>query len=436
MDALANSLKNLCLSKGFEQTYWIGLSGGLDSQVLLHLFYQLRKEFPLKLHAVYINHGLSPNARSWELFCKNSCHTLDVEFSSYALKADSLTESLEAWARDGRYGIFAKLLQKNDVLITAHHQDDQAETVLLQLLRGAGPKGLSAMPKIKSFGAGFHARPLLNFTRDTLQKYAEQHSLQWIEDESNGNVRLMRNFLRHEVLPILKKRLPTVTQTLARVAENCAEAQSLIELASQKDLEFVQNPSGTLTLSKLLNFNPALQRSILRAWFASLKVTLPSSIKLQKIQDSLLKARTDKMPVIKFGKNEIRRFRDELFVFPLRALHDSAKIYKWDLKNSLSLDGVGVLKTHSKVQIGLRPNVQNVSIRFRQGGELLRLPGRNYRHDLKKLFQEWGVPPWERDRIPLLYVQEDLAAVVGYAISADFMTNEAGLNFELIKSGE
>lgn len=306
-------------------------------------------------------------------------------------------------------------------MLTAHHQDDQAETVLLQLLRGAGPKGLAAMPALKPFAQGWLGRPLLSFTRAQLTKFAEQHALQWIEDESNTNTHFTRNFLRHDIMPLLRKRWPEVSNTLARVAENCAQAQQILDDVAEQDLQTLQGSSAnTLSITKLRDKDVVSQRHILRAWLNQLNFPLPSAVKLKQIQQDMLYAREDKLPHFSWRGIELRRYRDDLYAMPKLPSNVAQQDRDWDLAQTLVLPNIGTLSTTLTQSMGLRCDITKVNVRFRKGGETLRLPGRSCHHELKKLFQDWGIPPWQRQRIPLVYVEDQLAAVVGYAVSEDF----------------
>ena len=295
------------------------------------------------------------------------------------------------------------------------------------MLRGAGPKGLAAMPRIKPFAKGFHARPLLDFTRQDLKQYAEEKQLHWIDDESNKDVNFVRNFLRHDIIPVLQKRWPTVTTTLSRVAEHCAEAQQLLDEMAAEDLAKAKgNELDTLSIKKLSQLDPARQRHVLRAWLSQLHLPIPPTVKLQQIQQDMLHAREDKAPHFTWRDIELRRYRDTLYVMPCLKKHDSTLSFDWDLSQSATL---GDLQSISMKGQGLRADINQVVVRFRQGGEVFQMPGRTYRHDLKKLFQDWGIPPWMRNRIPLIYVGEKLAAIVGFALSDEFAVqseNEEG----------
>jgi tRNA(Ile)-lysidine synthase len=428
MESLFSAVQEFCSAQR-GKTFWIAYSGGLDSHVLLHVFAKMRAISPLPVQAVYINHGLSQSAQQWSKHCELVCQDLQIPFQTISIQAHaSIGESPEDAARQARYAAFAELLTVNDVLVTAHHQDDQAETILLQMLRGAGPKGLAAMPMLKQFALGYHARPLLNFSRDELKKYAETHQLKWIEDESNLELKFSRNFIRHEVMPILKKRWPSVAETFSRVAEHCAEAQQLINEIAREDLQnVIGSLANTLSVQKLSQLNSARQRQVLREWLENLNFPLPSAVKLQQIQRDMLGAREDKSPHFSWRGVSLRRYRDDLFALPDLQDHDVAQVIAWDFSRELDFSS-GKLRAELVKGQGLRTDLQEVTVRFRQGGEVCRLPGRDHHHELKNLFQEWGVPPWMRDRVPLIFVGEKLVAVTGYFENDEFLVseNEAG----------
>jgi tRNA(Ile)-lysidine synthase len=416
------ALKNFCEQHGCERTYWIAYSGGLDSHVLLHLFARLKKIFPLRLKAVHINHSLSPNAGAWQLHCTSICRELNIELVHVTVQAKAQAgASPEETARDKRYEVLSGLLTPNDLLLTAHHQDDQAETLLLQLLRGAGPKGLAAMPTIKLCGVGWQARPLLAFTRAELLAYATTHPLVWIEDESNNDLHFSRNYLRREVMPLLKTRWPSVTDTFARVASHCAEMQALCDEMGAADLAAAAGSTAqTLSVSYLLTLSPARQRQVLRMWIKQLNYFVPDTLKLQQIQREILHARADKNPHVAWKNVDCRRYRDDIFVMKRLPASQSARIFAWDLQQPLNLADMGILHASLKQGEGLRAPCENVTVRFRQGGEVCQLPKRNFTSSLKKLFWEWNVAPWERERLPLIFVGDKLAAAPGFFIGAEF----------------
>ncbi len=406
---------------GFERTYWLAYSGGLDSQVLLRLCVELRALHPFSFRAVHVHHGLSSQAETWLNHCKRSCDQDQVELTCLRVDAKPpVGKSLEDHARTLRYALFKELLKPGEILLTAHHQDDQAETLLLQLLRGAGLKGLSAMPKVKTFGKGLLARPLLEQARAELQTYAKEESLLWVEDELNQNLHYPRNRLRHEVLPLLKRYWPTASQTLARSAKHCAEAQALLnEVADQDFVRVAGSKPGTLSVQGLLGLSPARQRLVLRHWFAAQGVLMPNTLKLQQLQRNVLLARPDRQPQLLWGTAALRRYQDNLYLLPPFKPHDPALVYRWHLSTQLSIEGLGQLRATPGLGQGLRASIQEVEVRFRQGGEGY-LTGGGKRRALKKFFQEQAIPPWERERLPLIFLGKELIAIPGYYIRASF----------------
>lgn len=423
MVSIIDAVTDFCRAQGFDKTFWVAYSGGLDSHVLLHTLVSLREKFPIKLRAIHIHHGLSQNADAWFDHCKEVCDTLKIEWMGRRISAKAAVgESPEETARRFRYAAFIELLSTEDILLTAHHQNDQAETVLLQLLRGAGPKGLAAMPSIKKLGTSQQARPLLDITRQELIAYATKHQLKWIEDESNANVSYSRNFIRHQIMPLLADRWSTVSKTLSRVAENCAEAQELLELFAQDDLVAAQGSvPNTLSVSYLKQLPPARGRLVLREWLRRQNLSAPSTKKMQQILKDMLFAGENKAPHVHWGKAELRRYRDDLYVrkyTPKKVMQDE-KI--WQLAEPLVIPGVGTLRAVPTRGEGLRADINQVIVRFRQGREKIQLPGRQMRHSLKKLFQQWKVLPWERDQVPLIFQRNELMAVVGFALGEKFM---------------
>jgi tRNA(Ile)-lysidine synthase len=429
-----------------SSTFWIAYSGGVDSHVLLTAITKLRHNFPeTKIKAIHINHGLSPNAEHWQKHCTAICNNLSIELKNFsiAIKADK-GESLEEVARKARYKIFKELLVENDCLITAHHQDDQAETVLLQLLRGAGPKGLSAIPAVKALGKGFLLRPLLNFPRAELLDYAEQEKLNWIEDESNLMLNFNRNYIRKQIMPLIKVRWPQAGKTLQRAAKQCAFSVTIDDEIAKQDLVDIQGKQkNNITISKLLYYSEARRNNVIRYWLQQLQLPLPHEIHLQKIMQNVLHSSIDAQPLLTWQGVEIRRYRDDLYAMPPITQNDDKVILQLNLPTlsenllnqteAISLElpnNLGtLLATPSKSkELRILPK-QIVDIRFRRGGEKIQPYGRKETHELKKLFQEWGVPPWLRNHIPLLYCANNLVAVVGYCVEHSFVVSEEKLGW-------
>lgn len=418
--------------------YWVAYSGGVDSRVLLHLLAGARSRLPVALGAVHVDHGLQAAAADWGRHCRAVCRHLDVplvELQAAARPAPG--ESPEAAARRARYAALENWLPAGHGLLTAQHEDDQAETLLLQLLRGSGVKGLAAMPAVTVLGGGLLLRPLLGVSRQSLVEHAHTCGLEWIEDPSNRDTGLDRNFLRHRILPTLRRRWPSVTDTIARSARHCAEADCLLEELAATDLRScTATADNALQLGALGALTPEHQRNALRHWLHGCCGLLPSTAVLARIRQDLLDSRPDASPCVRWAGYELHRYRDSLFLTRPQPVPDPQRRLHWSLDRPLELPGNGgILSVQCTPGHGLRMSVMaagGVEIGYRRGGERCRPLGRQHHHALKKLFQEAGVPPWQRPHIPLIFVDNTLAAVAGYWVCAPFAARagEPGLSIE------
>lgn len=277
---------------------FIGYSGGVDSHVLLHACSAIEKLKP-KITAVYIHHGLQQEADNWAIHCEKTAKNLGVEFSIFRVDAHSKHgESPEEAARNARYDVLRNLLSENDVLLIAQHQEDQLETVLLQLFRGSGLKGLAGMPQNMVFGKGKLLRPLLNVSKEEITVYALKHQLLWVDDPSNQSTIYDRNFLRCEIIPKLKQRWQSLDKTVSRTAVHCAQAQNLISEMAQTELNTVLNEDNSLHIPSLLTYSQTKQQLILREWFAYLNFRMPSQDFLQRMISEVIFAATDRHPIL------------------------------------------------------------------------------------------------------------------------------------------
>lgn len=430
-----------CLLKQYPQSacFWVAYSGGLDSQVLLYALSQLVSA--KRLRAIHINHGLQGDSDKWATTCQAICEKLAIycEVVTLVIKPKP-GESLEACAREARYRAMAKRIPAGDFLLTGHHQNDQAETFLLQLFRGAGLKGLVSMPFCQRFASTYLIRPLLEFTRKELYAYAQMYHLTWIEDDSNSNLRFNRNFIRHQLLPLIQQRWPKADKTIARSAANLVEAHALLDEIGQQDWNSLQgSESPSLSISRLMTLSVKRQTNVLRYGLKQLHCSLPSQKQLKQI-NVLLNCRPDASPHVNWGNVQLRRYRDYLYFF--NSLEFQKKFtFKgfilWHLNQKLVLPTFDQLITKQVVGTGLNSALfieKQVEVTFRQGGERFYLSNQNSR-PLKKLFQEWGVPPWQRSRVPLIYYKKELIAVAGYAINPHFSVNqnESGVVIEWIR---
>ena len=408
---------------------WVAYSGGCDSHVLLHSLVALRSEITPEIKAIHINHDLSPFANEWEEHCRKTCEALNVHYVALKVNARAKGSSPEEAARHARYAEWKKLLNKNEVILLAHHQDDQAETVLIQLMRGSGVKGLAAMPVTQSFAHGLLCRPMLGFLREEIVSYAVEHSLNWIDDPSNFDTDYDRNFLRHDVMPLLETRWPALKKTLSRTASHQADADQLLTELAFQDWHHVHE-NNQIKISELVKLSEKRQRNVLRYWIADIcELILPGTVHLQRILDEVLTAAEDANPEVIWRGGEVRRYQGMLYAQEKLVKGTHLLNLKWkNLESPIEINTKG-LKISAKTSIGKglsQEKLKNreISIRTRQGGETCRPLGRGQTHQLKKLFQEWRIPPWERAVIPLIYVGDELAQVLGYCCSETFAALE------------
>lgn len=398
----------------------VGFSGGLDSTVLLHTLYS---QFSLrsKLLAVHINHGISPNALIWQSHCEAFCAHFGILFKSESVEFDR-SANIEEGARNARYAVFNSLLTNQDCLLLGHHMDDQAETVLLQLFRGAGVDGLAAMMESGSFGSGRLARPLLSCTRQQLEHYAAQHELSWIEDESNQDVHFSRNYIRQEIMPSLIAKWPGVVGNIARAANHCQQARTNLDELAFMDSPQLLSQSSVLCVESLKSFSIERISNVLRVWLKQNQVQLPSAATFQRLIHEAVFASADAMPLIRWDEVQIRRYNDSLYIVPVNEIKLPPRIEWSQFPQPVQLGETGSFLVAQKTEQGIRVSKgEKINIQFRTGGELFVWHDQTKR--LKKLFQDWGIPPWLRQNIPLLYINDQLAAVIGYAVSDLFFTN-------------
>jgi tRNA(Ile)-lysidine synthase len=422
-----------------RQRFYIGFSGGVDSHVLLHLCAST-PQIKDKLIAVYVHHGLQVEAESWAIHCEKTAKDLSVEFLTLRVNAKPVQgESPEEAARNARYAAFKSLINTNDVLLLAQHREDQLETVLLQLFRGSGLRGLSGMPESATFGTGTMLRPLLNVSKQAINDYAHAHRLSWIEDPSNQSNDYDRNFLRNAVVPLLKQRWPAIDKTVARSAKHCANTQVLVDEVLDELFDAVFNPADkTLCISRLTEHHNHQQQLIIRHWLRYMGLKMPAQAKVGRILSQVVAAAEHRDPVLSGQGYSIRRYRDKLYCLINRTdkylprecqvgVPDVAEYQVWPVGQAsirVSHNQILACIISSTGILHEQWNCAKVEIRFRQGGEKICLPGRQGHHSLKNLFQEAGIPPWERDIIPLIYLNGQLAAVGDLWISAAFYSEK------------
>ncbi len=397
--------------------YWVALSGGVDSTVLLHLMSKLRGSLDADLSAIHVNHGLNVEADAWQAHCEKICLDGKIDLRTVKLVgALEKNESVEAWAREKRYQSFQTILKTDDILLTAHHQDDQVETLLMQLFRGAGPEGLASMPLHKTLNDYCLARPLLPFRREQITEYAQKYNLLWIEDNSNLDMRFDRNYLRNEILPLLKLRWPGLNSTVQRACSHQAEATELLHDLAEQDLPNVYfTCSNSINIQELKKYSDIRKKNIIRFWLKQTDFLMPTNEHLNRIIQDVIYSSQDKNPVVNWSGCEVRRYRNALFVMKPLSDFDHSNSIKWKLTKPLDIK-FGTLSAQLLRGKGINQTLiknNTVDIRFRQGGERIQPVGREGHHELKKLFQEASVLPWYRDRLPLIFAFDELVTVPG-----------------------
>ncbi len=421
------------LSPGRDLT--VALSGGIDSVVLLDVLCRLQDRFAFMLRAVHVDHGISPLSQQWAVFCGALCARRDIPLQVTAVTvARDSRKGLEAAARDARYRVFSAL--DTDWIVLAHQQDDQVETLLANLLRGAGPHGAAGMPEVRSFEmrGGAHRprllRPLLGVTRGEIEAYARERALSWVEDASNADTGFARNFLRHEVVPLLARRFPGYRRTLARSAEWSAEAALLLDALAQIDAGTGIDATGRLSIEAMTLLDEPRARNLLRHWLRRQGVTMPDAAMLCELRRQLAAAKHDNRLRVVVGERAIRCYRGWACVERIGAAA-APEDRAWSGESMVSWgDGKVVFRQTTGEGIA-EPLLRRttVTLRARSGGERMRLHPTGPHRSLKNLLQEAAIPYWRRTSMPLLWCGADLAWVPGIGVAAEFRCapGEAGL---------
>ncbi len=438
--ALAQSLGDIPA----DARLWVAYSGGVDSHVLLHAlqWYHQRLRPSWQLGAVHINHGLHPHAQTWDEHCARVCATLHIAYQSHRVNVDPQGHGLEAAARAARYAALRTYVQAGDYVLMAHHCDDQAETMLLRLMRGTGIRGLASMPTQRALGNAQLRRPLLAVSRSVLLQYATQHGLQWIEDDSNHDTRFARNYIRHRILTPLTQRWPEAPRHIARTAALCAQAQLILDEVATEDMQTVAGScAGTLSVRGLLALSLPRCQHVLRRWMEQRGYLALSERQLKLLYHTVLQARPDAAPNFRWTVTQpkpmislIRRYRDDLYLGEAHPNTSLTQHIPWNLSHPLHIPHNGTVHTTLTQGEGLAQDYvhgRSCELRFRSGGESIRPAYRHGLHSLKKLYQEWGIPPWLRASIPLLYIDNTLAAVVGYCVAESFSATAEATAYRL-----
>jgi tRNA(Ile)-lysidine synthase len=427
----------------------VALSGGLDSMVLLHLAHTYAREHGLVLSAFHVHHGLSPNADAWRDHCAAACAALDVAFDARDVSVDKGKSGIEAAARKARYAALGDMCRAHGVnlLLTAHHLDDQAETVLLQLLRGSGPAGLAGMdaanraPTLLGDDQLVMARPLLQTSRAELEALAQEQGIAWVEDESNSDPRYARNALRHTVMPALAQAFPGFQQRVARSGLHAQSALRVLTEVAEQDLQHCVD-ADAIDLAKLRALSPDRINNVLRHWFSVRRLAMPSTAWMEEMTGQLFSAREDAQLLVVHPDCHVRRHRDRLYLVPklldLAGMRDPddegiiekhAQAFRWAGESSLAFPDYGGILHFEEAEQGFDPawlRARPLAIDFRKGGERLKLAANRPSRSLKAHFQANGIPAWERSRLPIVSSGTGLLYAAGLGMDCQYLQEGAG----------
>lgn len=419
----------------------VGFSGGLDSTILLHLARQWSAQNGLPVLAIHVNHQLSPHAYQWQQHCQTLCERWGIAFQSESVSIANRGQGLEAAARNARYEVFASIAQVGDLLLLGHHQDDQVETVFLRLFRGSGILGMRGMDRFAPWRHLHVLRPLLHFSKTQLQEFAciqsEQSAppWQWVDDESNHSDAFDRNYLRNQIVPLIHARWPHYATAIERSAQHCGEAQQLLDERAHDDLIPRIRGDGGMRLiePEFALLSAARQRNLLRYWLRCQHVTLPSEAQLDQIMQALIPAADDATPVVSWAGIDVRRYRHTLYAVQRLAASPPSEIALPTLVTQALPSGGTLIVTPQRGVLALSPQHMQataITLRFRQHGAKCKLAGRPHR-PLKKILQDAALPPWWRESLPLIYIEDMLVAVPGVGICEGYQAQpgEEGIGF-------
>lgn len=404
--------------------FWVAYSGGVDSHVLLALMADLRdKRKTFTLSAVHVDHGLQAASASWAAHARRTCAKLNVPLEVCKCTVEEGSRGPEAAARRARYLQFASVLETGQHLLLAQHAEDQAETFLLQALRGSGPDGLAGIPVKRVFGKGVMARPLLSCSQESVQDNAYRLRLEWIEDPSNEHLQFDRNFLRLRIIPLIKTRWPAAAQTLSRSAMRSAAASQALMSMAQQDLDGVKvSGKPELRIAALKKLPRERTFTAIRLWVRQRGLQMPRLQDLLQVHSDLINSRHDSNGIVNVRDYEFRRSKDSLYLLMPQAAPKPFR-YTWHAP----FEDLFISETGSTITLGecyrqgIRlPDSGFVTVKSRAGGELIRVGNPAFHKSVKKVLQESPVPPWQRETVPLIYINKTLAAVWQLAVAVDY----------------
>jgi tRNA(Ile)-lysidine synthase len=429
---IINSFNNSLKESKSKKNISIALSGGIDSMVLLHALDQLKYKLQIKLNAIHIHHNLSKNADDWHTFCTKECKKLGVTVKSEKINIkQDLSMGIEAAARKSRYQVLEAY--RKDILALGHHQNDQAETLLLQLFRGSGLNGLAAMPTFDKERLIW--RPLLKVNKEIIEGYAKENNVIFIEDESNNNLQFDRNFLRQEILPLIKSRYPDIINTISRSSENIAEGLNLHKAIAKEDanLYFSENKER-LSLSMLKSLERERVVNLIRWWLDVNKQLMPSKKTMSELYNQIKDVRKDALLNVDISDmTSIKAYRDELFLVK-KTIKLSPYELIWRGEGVVELPGNSKLIFKKSLGAGFslsKIGSKILTIQNRTGGESFKPKNNQPTRTLKYLLQTSNIPPWKRQLMPLVFSENDLVAVPNFGVHYKFQVDSDESGWEI-----
>ena len=420
-ELITNEIASLGVTK-----FTIALSGGVDSMVLLDLLSKAKRSSDV-IKAIHINHNLHESSKEWVDFAKDACKKYKLPLIIESINPKQEGFGLEAEAREQRYKKFKEIILDNECLLTAHHLDDQIETMLFRIFRGTGLDGLRSIRKKAKFGKGLLCRPLINIPREAIEQYAKLNDIKWIEDPSNKNIDFDRNYLRNNIVPSIKKRWPNAQKTITRLSSLAENNQKLLHELAKEDIGEIEK-FNVLDIGILSNKSSLRINNIFRFMILKNKMGIPSLKVLENGIETLINAKSDS-PIITWDGFSIRRYKNTLYFFNPDLKQDEIRPLKmkWFIDETLNLGGNrgSIQARFIKGQgIALKKCPKSLEIKYRKGGEQIKPSGHKITKSLKNLFQENNVLPWVRDQIPLFYLDEELISVGDLWFNQDYKAKE------------
>lgn len=421
---LTDILKSLPQLVDKKRRIVLGFSGGQDSSALLKILSRPSVQKDFSVIAAHLNHNMQADSGKWAKHCRFVASQYKLRYIEQSLTGEPQPgQSREAWAREQRYSWFQEIIGAGDLLLTAHHQDDQLETFMLQLIRGAGPHGLGGIRQIRKFGEGFLVRPMLAKTREEVKAYVISEQIPHIEDPSNNSTDFDRNYLRLQVLPSLRNRWPHVSSSVSRASEIQQMLADDLDERSNQFLKAKRSSDGSIAREDLIAVPAKLRFSIIRQWCHMSGVQLLEQRNFSEIEKAVFARMPSPTLSIEWKNATLRYFRGQLYLERREDLFDATVRFSWNLSDSLRLPN-GVLEMVSSLGSGIDTKFQRHAAKvgyYQRVGERCHPSSRANSQTLKRLFQEWRVPPWARDKAPIIWIEGTIAAVVPYCICRDFI---------------